>query len=63
MDQESRWAAVRTIESNWAKRSQLGPGSSWASPILAQSQIRPRSQDGSEQIHDTIIIINARICK
>ena len=38
-----------TIESNWAKRSQVGPGSSWARPILTRSQIGPRSQDGSEQ--------------
>ena len=32
-------SAVKTIESNWAKRNQLGPGSSWAWPILTQSQI------------------------
>ena len=27
-------SAVKTIESNWAKRSQLGPGSRWSWPIL-----------------------------
>ena len=37
-----------TIEPNWAKRSQVGPGSSWVRPILTRSQIGPRSQDGSE---------------
>ena len=35
-----------TIESNWAKRSQVGPGLSLARPILTRSQIGPRSQDG-----------------
>ena len=40
-----------TIESNWAKKSQVGPGSSWARPILTRSQIGPRSQDGSQQMH------------
>ena len=44
-------SAVKTIESNWAKRSQLGSGSSWAWPILTRSQTGPRSQDGSEQYH------------
>ena len=43
--------AIKTAESNWAKRSQLGPGSSWAWPILTRSQIGPRSQYGSEQIY------------
>ena len=44
-DKIQRWAAVveisrlsKNIESNWAKRSQLGPGSSWARLILTQSQ-------------------------
>ena len=44
-------SAVKTIESNWAKRSQLGPGSSWAWPILTQGQIGPRSQYGSEHLY------------
>ena len=30
--------AGKTMESNWAKRSQLGPGLSWAWPILTRSQ-------------------------
>ena len=38
--------AIKTTESNWAKRSQLGPESSWAWPILPRSQIGPRSQLG-----------------
>ena len=42
-------SAVETIESNWAKRSQFGPGSSKAWRILA-SQVGPRNQYGSEQI-------------
>ena len=51
MGQESRWAAVvksavKTMESNWSKRSQLGPGSSWAWPILTRSQIGPRVNIG-----------------
>ena len=42
--------AIKAMESNWAKRSQLGPGSSWAWPILNRSQVGPRSQYGSEHI-------------
>ena len=57
------------VGSNWAKRSQIGPGpfwlgdnrvklgqkeSSWAKPILTLSQSRPRSQDGSEQLHNPL---------
>ena len=44
--------AVKTIESNWVKSSQPGPGSSWAWPILTLSQIGPRSQYESEH-HDS----------
>ena len=44
-------SAIKTIESNWARRSQLGPGSSWARNIFSRSQIGPRSQYGSEYIH------------
>ena len=44
-------SAVKTIESKWAKRSQLGRGLSWAWPILTRSQIGPRSQDRSEHKH------------
>ena len=39
-------SAVKTIESNWAKRSQLGPGSRWAWPILTRSQIGPMIKMG-----------------
>ena len=41
--------AVKPVESSLAKRSQLGPESSWAWPILTRSQTGPRSQYGSEQ--------------
>ena len=37
--------AIKTIQSNWAKKHQLGPGSSWARPILTESQIGSRSQE------------------
>ena len=47
-------SAVKTIESDWAKRSQIGPGSSWAWPFLTRSQIGPRSQYASEQIHSLL---------
>ena len=43
--------SVKAIESNWAKRSQLEPGSSWAWPILTRSQTGPRSQYGLEHTH------------
>ena len=46
----------KTIQSNWAKRSQVGPGSSWARPILSRSQIGPRSQDGSEHIQRQMMV-------
>ena len=42
-------SAVKTIPSNWAKSSQLGPGSSWAWTNVTRSQIGPRSQYGWEQ--------------
>ena len=42
-------SAVKTIQSGWAKKSQLGSGSSWAWPILTRSQIGPRSQYGSRR--------------
>ena len=49
-------SAVKTIESNWTKRNQLGPGgSSWAWPILTRTQIGPRSQHGSEHLQHKII--------
>ena len=47
-------SAVKTIESNWTKRSLLGPGSSWAWPILTESQIGPMSQYGLEHTHDLL---------
>ena len=78
MGQRSRWdngqdglprlkSAVKTIEPNWAKRSQLGPGSRWAWPILTGSQIGPRSQYGSEHIHSLLALYKlcsfpVRIC-
>ena len=49
-------SAVKTMESNWAKRSQLRSESSWAWPILALSQTGPRSQYGSEQSNKGSVI-------
>ena len=43
-------SAVKTIESSWAKRSQLGPGLCWAWPILTRSRIGPRGQYWSGHI-------------
>ena len=49
--------AVKTIESNWAKRNQLEFGSSWAWPILTRNQIGPRSQYWSEHINQEVISV------
>ena len=56
---ESKWAeiqdalvwlksVVKTIESDYSKMSQVGPGSSWALPGLTWSQIGPMNQYGSD---------------
>ena len=54
-------SAVKTIESNWAKGSQLGTGSSWARPILTQSQIGPRSQYGSECTSSRLVVVSCSL--
>ena len=54
-------SAVKTIEPNWAEGSQLGTGSSWAWPILTQSQIGPRSQYGSECTSSRLVIVSCSL--
>ena len=36
---------LETIEPNWAKRSQVWPGSSWARPILTQESNRAKERE------------------
>ena len=48
-------SAVKTIESNWAKKSQYGLWSSWAWPILTRSQTGPINQYGSERYNSPLM--------
>ena len=50
-------SAVKTMESNWIKRSQLGPGSSWAWSTWTRGQIGRRSQYGSKHRHQNLTLI------
>ena len=43
-------SAIKTIESEWAKWSHLGPGPSWARSNLTRIETGSRSQYGSEQL-------------
>ena len=56
-------SAIKTIKSDWAKMSQLGPESSWAWPILTRSQTGQRSQNGSEQYHRISVLITHEIAR